>query len=69
MIKYWLKAFIILLIYIYLLFNKLSEQFCIVDDSYEKNAFWIFVHIMQKKNWRDLMKNGLPKLSEMLNIF
>ena len=40
-----------------------------MDDSYEIKVFWIFVHIMQEKKWRDVFKDGTPKLLKMLDIF
>lgn len=40
-----------------------------MDDSYENKVFWIFVHIMQEKKWRDVFKDGTPKLLKMLENF
>ena len=40
-----------------------------MDDFYEIKVFWIFVHIMQEKKWRDVFKDGTPKLLKMLEIF
>jgi hypothetical protein len=46
----------------------MSDEFSILD-SYESNCFWVFVFIMTKKNWRELMKNNTPKLVEMMEEF
>lgn len=40
-----------------------------MDDSYETKVFWIFVHIMKEKNWREVFKDGTPKLLKMLDYF
>ena len=40
-----------------------------MDDSYEIKVFWIFVHIMYEKKWRDVFKDGTPKLLKMLENF
>lgn len=40
-----------------------------MDDSYETKVFWILVHIMKEKNWREVFKDGTPKLLKMLDYF
>ena len=49
--------------------KRFSEDYCLMDDSYEIKVFWIFVHIMHEKKWRDVFKDGTPKLLKMLENF
>jgi hypothetical protein len=35
----------------------------------EKATFWIYVQIMEEKNWRDLFVEKLPKLNRLLDLF
>lgn len=34
----------------------------------EKATFWIYVQIMEEKNWRDLFVETLPKLNRLLDV-
>lgn len=40
-----------------------------MDESYEIKVFWIFVHIMKEKKWREVFQDGTPKLLKMLDYF
>ncbi|EGR27308.1 Rab6 GTPase activating GAPCenA, putative [Ichthyophthirius multifiliis] len=41
----------------------------IIDNSFEENVFWIFVHIMLQKNWRLLFLDGTPGIFQILDKF
>ena len=37
-----------------------NSDFEIIDTEYEETAFWIFIHIMLEKGWRNLYCEGMP---------
>jgi hypothetical protein len=44
---------------------NLSEAFGVEKmslEQYEKKVFWILVSINFEKNWREVYKDGLPKV-------
>ena len=47
----------------------MKGDYYILDNDYEERVFWIFVHIMQEKNWRGLFLNQMEKLMKMINNF
>lgn len=40
-----------------------------MDVNYEAKVFWIFVHIMHEKKWREVFLDRTPKLMKMLDKF
>jgi len=43
-----------------------SIDYYILDPDFESDVFWILVHVMQEKGWRDVYKDNTPKLVELL---
>ena len=38
-------------------------------NQYEEKAFWYFVYITHKKNWREIFRHGTPKVIGMSKYF
>eukprot|EP01016_Furgasonia_blochmanni_P035347 TRINITY_DN3905_c0_g1_i4.p1 TRINITY_DN3905_c0_g1~~TRINITY_DN3905_c0_g1_i4.p1 ORF type:complete len:386 (-),score=84.84 TRINITY_DN3905_c0_g1_i4:441-1598(-) len=49
--------------------DKMIRDYLVIDPEFEVNVFWVLVHIMYEKNWRDVMKDGTPRLFKILDVF
>jgi len=50
----------------YMHLERTEKDYYILDPDFESDVFWILVHIMQEKGWRDVYKDNTPKLVELL---
>lgn len=51
----------------YLHLERTEKDYNVVDMDFESDVFWILVHIMYKKDWRNLYADNTPKLVELLD--
>ena len=49
--------------------KNLLGDYKIIDHDYEENVFWILVHIMIIKKWRDVLKDETPRFFELVLKF
>lgn len=49
--------------------KSINEGYCVIDSEFESKVFWIFVHIMYEKQWREVFQDKTPKLMSMLDKF
>ncbi len=46
--------------------NSDLEYFETYDREFEEKVFWIFLHIAETKNCRQIYRNNFPKMHEMI---
>jgi len=50
----------------YMHLERTEKDYYVIDRDFESDVFWILVHILQKKGWRNLYTDNTPKLMELL---
>lgn len=46
--------------------ETIETDYCVIDNEFESDVFWVFVYIMKVKEWRLVYKDDTPKLVELL---